>query len=267
MHPESMAPATILQSPDTDADALRKALADLVQRTEELADANQRMESFCYSVSHDLRTPLRAINGFAHILVRRHQDRLDAEGLHYLNNIVQASSHMSRLIEDLLNYSRLGRKTLNIETLALQEVFGGIIAHFQEQMSELGATVNLATDLPVVRGDATLLTQIFCNLLDNALKYHQPGQAPVIAVDWQEQDGYSLVCVRDNGIGIAPEHHESIFGIFQRLHSQDAYPGTGIGLATVKEAVDLLGGTVRVDSAPGKGSMFQVQLKLADSAR
>jgi PAS domain S-box-containing protein len=247
-----------------EAAELRRDLEERVlRRTGELAEANQRLEAFSYSVSHDLRTPLRAISGFAQILGRRHCESLDEQGRHYMDNIVKASAQMGRLIEDLLNYSRLGRKQIRLERVELGGIVDDLVQHFAPRLVDLGATLRVAGQLPAVSGDPTLLTQIFLNLIDNALTYHRKGVAPLIEVSAHTGEDWLTVAVTDNGIGIAPEHFERIFGVFQRLHSEDEYSGTGIGLATVKQATELLGGEIRVESILGLGSTFYVSLRPA----
>ncbi len=251
---------------EMEASELRARLEQRVeQRTAELAEANKRLESFTYSVSHDLRTPLRAISGFAQILARRHRDGLSDEGRHYMDNIVRASAQMGRLIEDLLNYSRLGRQAISMRAVGLQAIIGDIARTLQPKVSDTGAVLRIGP-LPETLGDPTLLTQVFLNLLENALTYRRAGVAPLIEVSARTEGADVVVCVSDNGIGIDAAHFELIFGIFQRLHSEDEYPGTGIGLATVKQAAEMLGGNVWVESQPGTGSRFYVRLKAAGTA-
>ncbi|MEW5870028.1 MAG: PAS domain S-box protein [Chloroflexota bacterium] len=232
----------------------------VVERTQQLLDANKELESFSYSVSHDLRAPLRAINGFSSIIDRRHRDCLNEEGRHYLDNILQASERMGLLIDDLLNYSRLGRSGVRCEPVALDDLFARVVSELRERCQASYGEMKIAAGLPVVKGDATLLNQVFMNLLDNALKYQRPNVPPIIDVAWQGAADHVIVQIGDNGIGIPAEYHEKIFNIFQRLHSEDEYPGTGIGLATVKKAVSLLGGEVWLTSQVGQGSAFFVKL-------
>jgi light-regulated signal transduction histidine kinase (bacteriophytochrome) len=240
---------------------LEQRSRQLEERSAQLEKTNQQLESFSYSVSHDLRAPLRAISGFSQILARRHLDGMDEEARHFLDNIVQASAHMGQLIDDLLSYSRLGRKAVTLKPVALTQVMDGIRLTLQPRVAETGSTLSIPQDLPRVTGDGTLLRQIFTNLIDNALTYRKPGVPAQISVRWQQNDdGQIVVSVTDNGIGIAAEHFASIFNVFQRLHSQDDYPGTGIGLAVVQRAVEMQGGKVRVDSTPGVGTTFYVQL-------
>jgi len=232
----------------------------VVERTAQLQVANKELESFSYSVSHDLRAPLRAISGFAEIIARRHRASLNAEGQHYFDNIVQASDRMGQLIDDLLQYSRLGRQAVRLQPVALSQILAGLAKDLAPQLGAIGGTLQIADDLPTVTGDKTLLGQIFANLLENAVTYRQASVPLRLAVTWQAEDGAVVVRVRDNGIGIPVEHHERIFNMFQRLHGDEQYPGTGIGLATVRKSAEMLGGTVWVESEAGSGSTFCVRL-------
>ncbi len=230
------------------------------KRTRKLEVANKELESFSYSVSHDLRAPLRAVTGFAQILQRRHRSALPEEGQRYLDNIVSASERMGRLIDDLLEYSRLGRKALRFGTVSLAEVMRHLRHDFAHRLAEEGGQLEIAPDLPEVCGEATLLGRLFSNLVDNALTYRRPGEPAQVRIDWREAGERIEVRVSDRGIGIPPEHQAKVFDVFQRLHGEEEYAGTGIGLAVVKKVADLLDGEVRVESEPGKGSTFVVAL-------
>ena len=243
---------------------VQKQSAELEQRVQErtaqLQLANNALESFSYSVSHDLRAPLRAIGGFAEIIARRHRSDLNAQGQHYFDNIVRASERMDHLIDDLLTYARLGRSVTSNRPVSLADLLQEIGKTLHPYGDEIHGILKIDESLPTIPGDPTLLGQIFTNLVENALKYHQPDLPPRVSVDWYAEDAYVIVCVRDNGIGIPPEQNKKIFDIFQRLHPEDEYAGTGIGLATVKKAVDLLGGEIWVESQVGKGATFFVKL-------
>ena len=236
------------------------------QRTLELKEANKELEDFVYSVSHDLRAPLRSVSGFAQIIDRRHKGSLNEEGRHYFDNIVKASRQMGELIDDLLKFSRLGRKSIQSENVPLDEVFKTAMETLSGSMEKTGARINLPEQMPVIQGDGTLITHLFINLLENAVKYRKPDEPPCIDVAFEIRDQTVIISIADNGIGIEPEYHDKIFNIFQRLHSQEAYPGTGIGLAAVKKAVQIMGGRVWVESAPGKGSVFKIKLLTATTA-
>ncbi len=230
------------------------------QRTVQFESANKELESFSYSVSHDLRAPLRAISGFSEIIARRHRAELNEEGQHYIDNIVQASARMGQLIDDLLTYARLGRAGVRHEPVALASLVGEISRNMQAHLDEIHATLSIAEGLPAVTGDQTLLSQVFTNLLENAINYHKPGLPPQVSLTYYNEDKEVVFSVKDNGIGILPEYQEKIFIMFQRLHSEEEYPGTGIGLATVRKSVELLGGNVWVESKVGEGSTFFVRL-------
>ena len=230
------------------------------QRTAQLQAANKELESFSYSVSHDLRAPLRAISGFSAIIARRHRASLNEEGQHYVDNIVQASERMGQLIDDLLTYARLGRSGVRREPVSLASLLNELARNMQPHLDKNYGTLTICEDVPVVIGDRTLLSQVFTNLLENAFTYHKPDIPPRVCVTCHSEANFVAVEVRDNGIGIPSEYYEKIFNVFQRLHSEEEYPGTGIGLATVKKSVELLGGSVWVESKVGEGSTFFVRL-------
>jgi PAS domain S-box-containing protein len=232
-------------------------------RTRQLEAANKELEAFSYSVSHDLRAPLRAVTGFAQIVSRRHRAGLNEEGRRYVDNIVTASERMARLIDDLLEYSKLGRKALRFGDVPLADVLRHVQADFAPRLAEEGGTLEVPPDLPAVRGEATLLGRLFSNLVDNALTYRREGEPARVHLAWRRQGGRVEVDVVDEGVGIPPEHQERIFDVFQRLHSDEEFAGTGIGLAVVKKVADLLDAELRVHSQPGRGSTFTVALPAA----
>lgn len=233
------------------------------QRTARLEEVNKELEDFVYSVSHDLRAPLRSISGFSEIINRRHKASLNEEGQHYFNNIVKASSQMGELIDDLLKFSRLGRLSIKSEKILLKDVFKTAIKTLSGEIEKTGARINVAEQMPAVQGDLTLTTHVFINLLGNALKYQKPDIPPVVDVGFEIKPPHVIISVADNGIGIDPVYHEKIFNIFQRLHSQTEYSGTGIGLAAVKKALQIMKGQVKVESEPDKGSVFKVTILMA----
>ncbi|MEW8431549.1 MAG: diguanylate cyclase, partial [gamma proteobacterium symbiont of Ctena orbiculata] len=224
----------------------------------------KELESFVYSVSHDLRAPLRAVTGFAHILVNRHLDSLDEQGQHYLENVLQAGNHMGDLIDDLLQYSRTGRGTIQMRPIELAPIIEGLEVTFAEPIENCNAKLIIEKPLATPLGDATLIGQQFSNLIDNALTYRNPDTAPIIHIASQRHNDRVFITFRDNGIGIAPEYHEKIFQVFQRLHSQDEFPGTGVGLAIVTKAARMMDGEVKVESSLGEGSLFTIILPLAE---
>ena len=246
-------------------DALLNMVEDLNEKAEELKNsskslqsANKELESFSYSISHDLRAPLRAIFGFSQILASRHRESLNEEGKNYMDYVVNASIRMEQLINDLLNYSRLGKKSLLIRPVSLDEVIKAVLADHAEELEIAGGKLKLMNELPTIMGDETLFRQIFSNLVGNAIKYRRIDTPVEITISSQPvSDGY-LVKVTDNGIGIDEKYWEKIFHVFQRLHSENVYPGTGIGLANVKKAVTLLGGNIDVESKVGSGTTFSI---------
>lgn len=236
---------------------LNDELEDRVaERTARLRDANKDLESFSYSISHDLRAPLRAIYGFSQILSERHRQALNDEGRQYMDYIVSSSIRMEQLINDLLDYSRLSRKPLIMNPVSLRKIIENVYSDYQMHIEAAGGKLEMMNDLPGIEGDETLLRQIFSNLIGNAIKYRHPDIPLLIKISAEPHLNGCIIRVADNGIGIAPEYHEKIFNVFQRLHSESKYPGTGIGLATVKKAVRMLNGSVTVESEIGKGSIF-----------
>lgn len=235
------------------------------QRTRQLEDANRELESFAYSISHDLRAPLRSISGFCEIIRDRYEKDLNEEAERYFGYILRSSEHMEQLIDDLLLYSRLGRKAHGMAAVDLDEVFQKLIEDLNERLEESDAKLIVPTALPQVHGHRSLLGEVFRSLIDNALAYRHPDRPPEIEVDSRTETSKVLVSVSDNGAGIAPEFHSKIFEIFQRLHRYDVVPGTGVGLAMVRKAVNMMGGRVWVESTVGEGSTFFLEL-LAPSA-
>lgn len=248
------------------ADLFRKAgqvsrLNDaLKRRTAELEAANEELRAFNYSVSHDLRSPLRAINGFAQILDRRYRAGLDSGGQHYLDNILRAGGQMDQQIEDLLAYSRLGHHGLRYQPVSVGDLLARVLGSLASKVEEQGAVVETAGDLPEVITCRRLLEQIMTNLIDNAITYHLPDVRPRIVVGCDLDMDSCTLSVRDNGIGVEPEDREKVFEVFYRAQAADRYPGTGIGLALVKKSADLMNGHVWLESVPGSGSTFFVRL-------
>jgi PAS domain S-box-containing protein len=226
------------------------------QRTAELREMADQLESFSYSIAHDLRAPLRSIQSFATILEEEHQRELDARGRDYLRRIVAAGSRMDRLISDVLDYSRLARSEVAMTEVNVQQLIAEILRDYPQ---ELAAAINV-DHLPNVLGNPALLTQVFYNLLGNALKFAAPGRASHVSIRAENASGMVRLWIEDNGIGIAPENRDELFGLFRRLHNENEYPGTGIGLATVKKATERMGGRVGVESELGVGSRFWVEL-------
>ena len=240
---------------------LNRELEQRVQsRTAELEAANEELKIFTYSVSHDLRGPLRAINGFTEILGRRHRASLDSEGQEYLGYVIDASEQMGLLIDDLLGYARLGSSAVQNTEINSQEIFDQVKQMLSTAIEKTQAELTLPENCPHFKGDPILLKHIIYNLIDNALKFQFPDRHPKVVVTCEKTRGKMSLKVTDNGIGMASQYLEKIFAPFQRLHSQDEYPGTGMGLAMVKKSAELMGGQVWVESEIGNGSTFGVSL-------
>lgn len=230
----------------------------------QLVEANRELESFAYSVSHDLRAPLRSISGFAHILATRHRSSLDEQGQKYLDYVVQSGEQMGRLIEDLLAYSRMGRQAVRRIPLDCNEILAGVQSDLAAAIRENEAVIHAPDEWPPLLGDRTLVHQIFLNLMDNAIKYRRPEITPEIWLGFIQDEESVTLEVRDNGQGIPADYHEKAFDVFQRLHSQGDVSGTGIGLALVKKAVLLMNGEISLESKVNQGSTFRIKLPQAN---
>lgn len=235
----------------------------VAERTAKLQETIDELESFSYSISHDLRAPLRAMQGFAGVLEDDHGERLDATGREYLRRIIRAGERMDRLIQDVLVYSRVGRAEMPLERIELGSFLAGILESYPQFGAE-HARIDVAPNLIPVIANPAALTQCVANLVGNAIKFVPPGTRPLVRL-WTGGvvDDRVRLYVADNGIGIAPARREEIFGIFYQVDRSRG--GTGIGLAVVRKAAERMGGSVGVESAPGKGSTFWLELKAASA--
>ncbi len=248
-----------------DREKLLASLEERVaERTAKLRLMVEELEAFSYSVSHDLRSPLRVLSGYAEVLVEDHGASLDPVAKDYLDRIARAARRMDRLTQDILAYTRVSRSEITLEPLDLDLVFRAVIEQYPALL-EARRLIVIRSPLGRVRGHLPSLIQCFSNLLENALKFVREGQTPDVEVSAEPLDGRVRISVRDQGIGIAPEQHRRIFGIFERA-TDNKIPGTGIGLAIAKKAVERMGGSIGVASAPGKGSRFWVELDAAAPA-
>ncbi len=243
---------------------VRQHAHELEQRVEErtraLQDANTALEAFGYSVSHDLRTPLRNMQSLAQALEEDYRDRLDEAGRDFCHRIILASRKMDTLINDLLTYSRLTRAELPLGRVDLDGVVAEVQANLAEPIRETQARVTVEGPLPSVYGHRTTVVQMVANLVANALKFVAPGVPPEVRIRAEDRGEFVRLQVEDNGLGIAPEHRDRIFKVFERLHGEESYPGTGIGLAIVRKGAERLGGRAGVASEPGRGSRFWIDL-------
>jgi PAS domain S-box-containing protein len=238
----------------SDVTARRKMEQALERTNRELARSNADLEQFTSVASHDLRSPLNTIGGYAELLSLRYAGKLDADGDEFLALIVDAVKHMQALIDDLLAFARLGANPAPPEPVDSAELVERVIQRLQAAIRESGAVVTLG-DLPIVHGQSSQLSQLFQNLIGNAIKFHGE-EAPHVTISAKRQDQDWLFVVEDNGIGIEPAYAERVFVIFRRLHTREEYPGTGIGLAICKKIVEQHGGRIWVESQPGHGTRF-----------
>ncbi|MEG4581202.1 ATP-binding protein [Microcoleus sp. MON1_C5] len=232
----------------------QRAESALLKSNQELARSNAELEQFAYVASHDLQAPLATIASYAQLLEKRYKDQLDTQGSKFIGNIVQGCTRMQTLIDDLLEYSRVGRSRKPFELTDCNHAVEQALANLQGAIRETKAVVTYS-ELPAVMGDISQLIQLFQNLVSNAIKYRHDAP-PVVHITACRQEENWLISVSDNGIGIAPQHQKRIFQIFQRLHTQREYSGTGIGLAICQKIVELHGGCIWVESEPEQGSTF-----------
>ncbi len=220
----------------------------------------QELESFARTISHDLKAPLTGITGFADLLREEFGDALEEDAREYVDQITRSAQRMGALIEGLLDHCRIGRKWDRMETADLNRVVASALENLAGDIDRTGAHVTVQDDLPTVIAHPAGLRQALQNLVGNAIKFVERGETPEIEVGCVEDDMSWRIFVRDHGIGIPPKHQEDVFGVFRRLHGRDRYDGTGIGLAIVKKITDLHHGDVWVESEPGHGSTFWLQL-------
>lgn len=233
---------------------------ELESRVAALTDINRELEAFNYSISHDLRAPLRSMNGFAQALLTDEGDKLGPTAQDFARRIVRSGKYMDSLLHDLLAYSRLSRMEIKPAALSLDEAVNGVLGELDHEIHARGASVDLQTPLGTVSACLPALKQVLLNLINNALKFVPATQSPRLRVYTTAGEGTLRLWIEDNGIGIAPEHHERIFGLFERLHDTRAYAGTGVGLALVRKAAERMGGRAGLESTPGQGSRFWVDL-------
>jgi light-regulated signal transduction histidine kinase (bacteriophytochrome) len=231
----------------------------VAERTAQLEEANKELESFSYSVSHDLRAPVRAISGFSKLLAEQHAQQLDDEARRKLTIVRSEAARMGTLIDDLLAFSRLGRQSLQMRTVDMEEL---VRMNFQTLSAQYpGDRVQLRLEsLPQGMGDRNLLAQVWVNLLSNALKFSSKRESPAIEVNAIADEHEHIYFVRDNGAGFDPRYTAKLFGVFQRLHDAADFAGTGVGLALVHRIVTRHGGRVWADGKPDAGATFYFTL-------
>ena len=236
----------------------KNAQEELVQKTEELKRSNTELEQFAYVASHDLQEPLRMITSYVQLLEKRYKDKLDDDANEFINYAVDGANRMQTLIYSLLEYSRINR-IKPFTKIDLDDALHEVINDLSVSIKETNAKISWGV-MPVIYGDTVLIGQLFFNLIANALKF-KGERPPVIEISCQKQNNDYLFSVKDNGIGIKKEYAEKIFVIFQRLHSKEKYPGTGIGLAVCKKIVERHEGTIWINSEPNVGTTFYFTIK------
>jgi PAS domain S-box-containing protein len=242
---------------------IRQLNADLerrvIERTVQLETANKELEAFSYSVSHDLRTPLRAVDGFSQAVQEDFGQLLPPEGRHQLKTIRESAQRMGELIDDLLMFSKLGRQAMRNQTVDTEKLVRGVISELGNPADEARVEIRFG-ELPPCEGDSALLRQVWINLISNALKYTRQRDLAVIEIGGERQGGATIYFVRDNGTGFDMRYAHKLFGVFQRLHRPEEYEGTGVGLAIVQRIVHRHGGRVWANATLNEGAIFQFTL-------
>jgi PAS domain S-box-containing protein len=254
----------------TDITERKRIESEMTRINAELVRSNTELGQFAYVASHDLQEPLRMISGYLQLLERRYQDKLDPEALEFIRYAVEGAVRMKRLIEDLLALSRAGTQAANFRPVESRTLFETACANLAVSIRESGAEITCGS-LPLIVADPVLLTQVFQNLIGNAIKFRSPGYRPRIRVSAANSPEGRVFAVRDDGIGIEARHMERIFGIFERLHSADQYEGSGVGLSITRRILERHGGRIWVESKAGEGSTFSFlipgQIDRVDASR
>ena len=232
--------------------------SELMQTIASLETANKELGSFSYSISHDLRTPLRAIDSFSNIMLQEYADKLDDEGIRILNIVISNASKMNQMIDRLLEFSRLGKKEIRRETIDMKKLVNSSIHEFvthteHKPASDIG-------ELPLANGDPALLSHVWTNLIANAVKYSSKKPEPRIEISSYTEQEETTYFVRDNGAGFNMAYADKLFGVFQRLHREEDFQGTGVGLAIVQRIIAKHGGRIWTDSKVNEGTTFYFTL-------
>jgi signal transduction histidine kinase len=240
--------------------SLNETLEERVaERTFQLSEANNELDAFSYSVSHDLRSPLRHINGFAEILSKEYSEQLPGDAKKYLNTITDSAKKMGTLIDDLLSFSRTGRSELNKSVFNMNKVIEEALLQIKPSLADRDITWEIS-HLPEVTGDYNLMRMVWINLLDNAIKYTRTREKAAIRIGSKEETNETIFFIEDNGAGFDMKYAQKLFGVFQRMHSSSEFEGTGIGLANVRRIIVRHGGQTWAEGQPDKGAVFYFSL-------
>lgn len=231
----------------------------VAERTVQLEAANQELESFSYSISHDLRSPLRAINGFTQVLIEDYADKFDEDGHEVLEEIISNSKRMGLLIDNLLEFSRIGKQTISMTKVDMKDLINTVVSEIQPFEKVNGSKVVLG-EIANLKGDRNMLKQVFINLISNAFKYSSKVKEPVIEIGSFQDNDFTTFYVKDNGAGFDMRYYDKLFGVFQRLHSNSEFEGTGVGLAIIHRIVSRHDGKVWAESRVDEGACFYVSL-------
>ena len=235
------------------------------QLQDALTESNMALEQFAYVASHDLQEPLRTVSTYAELLTRRYKNKLDAEAVDFLDLIVKGGRRMSALVQDLLTYARVQTEMDRLSSYSLDQDIETALTQLQGLIAESQAVVT-HDPLPTIQVDQGQMVRLFQNLIGNALKYRKPDVPPVIHVSAQQQDSMWMITVQDNGIGFDAQDAKQIFSPFKRLHAEQDYPGSGVGLAICRRIVERHGGRIWADSQPGQGASFHFTLPVEGKA-
>jgi light-regulated signal transduction histidine kinase (bacteriophytochrome) len=238
----------------------------VIERTAQLEAANKELEAFTYSVSHDLRAPLRHISGFSKLLTEEYGSTLAPEAQHHLHRIQEGTRRMGLLVDDLLNLGRIGRHEVRLQVTGLNSVVNETLADLKAECEGRHLEWKIGS-LPFVECDPALMKQVFQNLLSNAVKFTRPRTQAVIEVGQKNEDGTPVVFVRDNGVGFNIKYADKLFGVFQRLHRPEDFEGTGVGLATVQRIIQKHGGRIWAEAELDKGATFYFTLGVSEKTQ
>lgn len=263
IHDQKLTEIALQQAKEQLADNAAELEKLVTDRTIELEDTVRSSEALNYSIAHDLRAPLRAMMGFADTLLDEYASKLDDPGQEYARRISDAAKRMDNLINSLLAYGRLNYEELSFGFINTGEMLETLLNDFQSEIKSARARIILTQPFPKVWANSNLLKKVFTELIENSLKFRSPERRLRIEIWAEEQEAKNLIWIRDNGIGIAPEHHERIFRVLESLHARNKYSGTGIGLAIVRRAIERMDGTIGLKSAPDEGSCFWIELPKA----